>query len=565
MHLNELTSKLLQNESILGETIHLKFLHIFVIKFLKWINKIIYKFDEYSKYPIMINNLMDLDFCIKLFFFRIYGYFKRLEYKTRSHGALDEIDKRILVFNCLYLSKYFIEEKALKYISYEKINILNESLIIKEFIIVGNESFGQNIKIIEKCFSYNKITTSYLSITGVKDYFYTRKLMDKYRSFTFFMIIEAEEVQKICEELYNIKNDFGLNLFLIIYLKEADTLINKIPFLNGYFMPFYIAYNENDIIKYINSQKYLSSASNFLDASTPIANILNKIKFPKSWNENENNIVDRLSVEDGWELVDFVPKEIFKKNILGKIGDEEMMLIDKLKLDIYNIYKENNIESLFFRTYCKFFFYQIIPEFCYFTDNIFIKHFCYAYSLDEGKNSFYYIMNKDLRSGDSSKIQKYLDIIANMNDIVEKGFAKSFKGEVYRGTKIPKDFIDNKIVKDKVLTNLSFWSSSKSLKIAEKFLKGGNKNILFIINTKGKNIDIDLEHISKFENEKEVLFLPYSKFLIKSKIKKIFNNKEIYEVKLEGLDDEHERGNINLVPASREEIYALLSKNNIEL
>ena len=49
-------------------------------------------------------------------------------------------------------------------------------------------------------------------------------------------------------------------------------------------------------------------------------------------------------------------------------------------------------------------------------------------------------------------------------------------------------------------------------------LKGKDKNILFIIKTKENNIDIDLEQISKY-NEEEVLFLPYSKFLVKKKAK----------------------------------------------
>ena len=49
-------------------------------------------------------------------------------------------------------------------------------------------------------------------------------------------------------------------------------------------------------------------------------------------------------------------------------------------------------------------------------------------------------------------------------------------------------------------------------------------------------------------NEEEVLFLPYSKFLIKNKKKKLFKNKEIYEVELEGLDknDRENIKNINM-------------------
>ena len=213
-----------------------------------------------------------------------------------------------------------------------------------------------------------------------------------------------------------------------------------------------------------------------------------------------------------------VPQEIFKvKNLVVLAG---MFLIDKLKVNMYKIYKENNIESLFFEIYCKYFFFKIIPEDCYISRNVMVKQFCYAYTLDEGKNrSFYYIMNRDLRSGNPSKIEKYIEIISILNEAIENKYVKSFEGELFRGTSMPIDFIENKIVEDKVLTNLSFWSASKSREVAESFLKG--KNILFIIKTKKNNIDIDEEKISKF-NEKEVLFLPYSKFLIKGKKKNNF-------------------------------------------
>lgn len=84
------------------------------------------------------------------------------------------------------------------------------------------------------------------------------------------------------------------------------------------------------------------------------------------------------------------------------------------------------------------------------------------------------------------------------------------------------------------------------------------KRVLFIIKTKENNIDIDLEQISN-SNEKEVLFLPYSKFLIKKKEKKIHNNKEIYEVQLEGIDKMHERKNIKTCHLSKEEMNFIMN------
>ena len=151
-HLNVLLDKLNKEKvSILEETIHLKFLHIFLIKFLKRIIILTYKFDfdEYSKYPKLINNFMDLDFCLKLFFFRLYGGFKCSGYKTKCRGALDEVDGRILISNCIYFSYHYNEEYSLKSISSQELNTLNENLKIRDFIVIGKQSFHKIIKSIE--------------------------------------------------------------------------------------------------------------------------------------------------------------------------------------------------------------------------------------------------------------------------------------------------------------------------------------------------------------------------------------------------------------------------------
>ena len=241
-------------------------------------------------------------------------------------------------------------------------------------------------------------------------------------------------------------------------------------------------------------------------------------------NCNEIDINDKHDIEDGWELADLVPKEIFNEKIIivenGGYGVE-------IGTNLLKLFRENKIESLFFDKYCSYFDFQISPDLkLNMTLDIILKQICYAYSLEEEK-SFYYIMNRDLRSGNPSKIQKFIKLIFAFNSAVKNKLLKSYEGELFRGTRISNDFIDKKIIPGKILINLCFWSASKKRTIAENFLK----NTLFIIQTKGKNVDIDLEDISQ-NDEKEVLFLPYSKFLIKSKEKKIFRNKEIFEVKL---------------------------------
>ena len=246
-----------------------------------------------------------------------------------------------------------------------------------------------------------------------------------------------------------------------------------------------------------------------------------------------------MASEDGFELVEKVPAKIFQDIVLGNI--EQMYVTDNIKMAFFEMFKEKKIDFLFNETYCKYFNFVLLPELLSLLINIPIKHFLYSYTLDEGRNSFYYLMNKDLRSGDYSKIRRYIDIITMINSAFNDDYIKHYEGQLFRGTKMDNKYIEEKIKVGNILTNLSFWSASKDKKIAEKFLKG--KNILFVIETKKNNIDIDNEQISKFE-EKEVLFLPFSKFLVKSVKKIIFENNEIYEVKLEGLDEVHERNKI---------------------
>ena len=554
-HLNILVDKLNKEKvSILDQVANLKFLHIFLIKFLKRLIILIYKFDfdEYSKFPNLVNNFMDLDFCLKLFFFRLYGGFKCAGYKTKCRGALDETDKRILISNCEYFSIHCYQAHALKTISINDLKTLNENLKIRDFIILGKKNFHKIIKDIEKNFSDEKSTTSYLEINELKDYLDEKRITDEFRKFTYFVIIKAKYAEKIYKDLYKIKDELALNLYLIIYVKHNKTLINKEPFLSQFFMPIYIAYDINDISNFIKSQNNLCGSFNLFEQSTIIINKLKQIKYPKVWDLDNDSKINRLNSENGWQLVESVPEEVFKITIFGFIGNSNIPM-DKIKVNMFKVYKENNILPLFYENYCKYFSFSLMPEFLFFNTNTLIKQFCYAYSLEEPikKQSLYFILNRDLRSGDVSKIEKYLEIISAINTGIELKRIKSFKGQLFRGSYVDKDFLENKIINGKLLTNLSFWSASKNRKIAERFAS----NILFIIDTEGKNIDIHEEKISNFENEQEVLFLPFSKFLIVSKTKRKLDKKEIYEVKLEGKDNLHERGNISSVSLTREEIY----------
>ena len=164
-------------------------------------------------------------------------------------------------------------------------------------------------------------------------------------------------------------------------------------------------------------------------------------------------------------------------------------------------------------------------------------------------SSFYRNINHDLGL---NKTDNYLSFIKILYEGVKlKSLPLSNNNILYRGSKISNDeinkikkYLNNKVegLPGSIVFSKSFLSFSKDKNIAEKFLKGENKNkyiskVLFILE-KDENIGYnlsthgDIEKISFYPDEKEVLFFPFSSFEIKN-IKEVkIKNEKIYEIKL---------------------------------
>ena len=128
---------------------------------------------------------------------------------------------------------------ALNYVSQEQFNIMNQTLIIKDFIIIGNEKFHSEIKNIENYIIHEKIL--YLStITQVRNNLikYTSKTI-KYRNFSYIIIIDDKDIEKYLKELFFIMHEFSLNIIVIIYIKDLNILINKKILMNLMNIPIY--------------------------------------------------------------------------------------------------------------------------------------------------------------------------------------------------------------------------------------------------------------------------------------------------------------------------------------
>ena len=183
------------------------------------------------------------------------------------------------------------------------------------------------------------------------------------------------------------------------------------------------------------------------------------------------------------------------------------------------------------------------------------RYYARAYTV---QSDFYGDLNQDLRKNNKDK---YLPLVKLFYESIKyKTFNLSSEIELYRGTKILNDeitkiqnYISTKSENDNfpgtVVFSRTFLSFSKKREKAEEFLKKKNDNnnlskALFILK-ENKNIDYDLathcdiEEISVYPDEKEVLFLPFSPFEVLDVGKEQINSEETYIIHLLYLDKKY--------------------------
>ena len=162
--LEKLCQKIINNECILDEKESLRELQISCIY--KIIFGLIYlkkKYNILSNYYQILNLFRDVDFCVKLLFFMMCHI-------NNKHNYLDEIDFCLTVCEPRYhLYNFYISQIDKKCNFNEKEqNLINDSLTIKDFIIIGNSQFHEKIKTIEK--SIKSKTFEYLNIEQISKY-----------------------------------------------------------------------------------------------------------------------------------------------------------------------------------------------------------------------------------------------------------------------------------------------------------------------------------------------------------------------------------------------------------
>ena len=174
------------------------------------------------------------------------------------------------------------------------------------------------------------------------------------------------------------------------------------------------------------------------------------------------------------------------------------------------------------------------------------KYYARLYTIE---SDFYKDINKDLRENKKENYLPYIKVL--YEGIILRSLKLASDTILYRGGKllnkeieIIKDYINKKIegLPGAIVFSKTFLSFTKNKKIAEKYLENEEDDkelikVLFILE-KDNNLDYslsthaDIENISVYPKEKEVLFFPLSAFEIKEINKIRINEKFGYEIKL---------------------------------
>ena len=181
---------------------------------------------------------------------------------------------------------------------------------------------------------------------------------------------------------------------------------------------------------------------------------------------------------------------------------------------------------------------------------ILCKYYARLYTLNSDYNI---ILNKNLNL--SKNKEDYLPFIKVLYEGLKlKAFPLSYEKILYRASLITideinkiKEFLKNKKLDlpCSIMFSKSFISFSKDKNLTEEMLKELSKNknfykVVFLLENDDKigynlSTHADLEELSFYPNEKEVLFFPFSSFEIIDLKKNKIEKDNIYEIKLQYL------------------------------
>ena len=374
-----------------------------------------------------------------------------------------------------------------------------------------------------------------------------------------------DENKSYFKELYN--NFTSHKIYRIKTVKEGINQINKILFeetiiiVSGkLFKEFIVEFRKN-----INNLCFVPNIIVFTANKNQLLSSLD-VNFLNS--NIENNFYNSGGIQtDFSKVLEFIKNPNGKKKVILTRDNEEHFSFDyidtkeKLALPIFYKYliefaEQDNKEFL---ELLRKNYYEKSKEIRKFLDSIeskdipielLAKYYARIYTDDE--SNFYNDLNNDLRK---NKRDNYLSFIKVLYEGVKlKALPLAQNLEIYRGSRIPKKemekFLENsnkqKVngLPGSIVFSKSFLSFTKDIDVAYEFITNTPKvnnfcDTLFVLekdDTKDDNINYslsthaDIEKLSIMNDEKEVLFFPFSSFEIKSV--EYDKSKSLYKIRL---------------------------------
>jgi len=295
----------------------------------------------------------------------------------------------------------------------------------------------------------------------------------------------------------------------------------------------FIEYNKNYNDKYISFYNLGGIQTKFDDVRNFLLNPL-----PKPINKKVKIKEEQLT----FEYIDRKEKLVLPLLYKSLIEETSIDNIEKFTEYLHNKYSTNKEINILLNSI------QNIPDI---PTELLTKYYIRIFTAD---SQFHNDINQELRGNEKYKYLPYIKLL--YEGLKLKSLPIASNNLLYRGSKISNNEIKkiNRFLKNKknglpggIVFSRSYLSFSKIRKVAEDFLnrknENGNENekniskVIYIIEKDDKidyslSTHCDIEKISMYPEEKEVLFFPFSSFEIQD-INEIMNDKEkIYEIKL---------------------------------
>ena len=517
--INECYEKIINNECIINENITNTFHKLLIQLDIACSDDD----DEITNFYQELESFSFFDLIIENFFMLL---IERDGYKINMSYVISSLDRRYI--NIVYYKDIYKYNNNLKLLPEDEFKITkwSEEMKIKKILVVyDNEDFLELVKSID--------LTEYYEI----EYLY-KKDLDKFlikretnkiglRIMKYYVITDIN----IADELYNTftfyKNSFGITLIFLIYF-YSNSLTSKT--LGMKLNPILVNTKES-IYNYFNDIKNKFKYYQVL--------VKNTLKSSQQIIEKDEILFKPINIQteekdNGWDFSENLNPSIFEQNFIIRNNN---LIMDAINVKIYNLYEEKNLLDIFFTYYSTYFFISCPEEFNNNIQNV--KKIIYAWTCQkiEKEQSFYYLMNEELRSGKLNRIKKYISFIYNIKLCISNHVLSTYNDVTYRGTKLDINFIKN-IKKGKIIYNPCFWACSKEKEIAKSFIFSSKdrRNVLLIVKgNSDNNIDIDKEKLS-FYDEKEILIFPFSSFILTDEpklVKDKEHNYDYYEIYLE--------------------------------